>query len=241
MTPIFAVGDIHGQLAMLEQALRLVDRDSAAGSPVVFLGDYVDRGPDSRGVLDLLSSGVRAGRPWITLKGNHDRIMAEYLVDPDYADPCLRRPMTWLDPVLGGRETLASYGIDVSPMRGAAAIARDAREAVPDAHRAFLSSLALSHQTDALFFAHAGVRPGVPLDQQTEDDLIWIRQEFHRDRRDHGKLIVHGHTPVDAPRHYGNRINLDSGAGYDRPLTVAVFEEGRVFTLNDGGRCPLEN
>jgi serine/threonine protein phosphatase 1 len=238
--PVFAIGDVHGQLDMLEHALSLIDRDSAAGATVVLLGDYVDRGPESAGVLNLIANGLSEGRPWVPLLGNHDRFLVRFLDDPDYVDPNTARPLTWLDPILGGRETLASYGVDVSPMRASTDIWKDARAAVPATHKALIGRLQICHETPDLFFAHAGIRPGVALDQQTEDDLIWIRKPFHDDRRDHGKLIVHGHTPVDAPRHYGNRVNLDSGAGYGRPLTVALFEDGKVFTLNDGGRCLLD-
>jgi serine/threonine protein phosphatase 1 len=97
----------------------------------------------------------------------------------------------------------------------------------------------LSYEHDELFFCHAGVRPEVPLDQQNMNDLIWIRKEFHDYTGSHPKVIVHGHTPVDEATHYGNRINLDTGAGYNKPLTAAVFEGGKVWTLSANGRTQL--
>jgi serine/threonine protein phosphatase 1 len=115
----------------------------------------------------------------------------------------------------------------------------DAVQAVPEAHRRFVRDLALMHRVGGIVFVHAGLRPGVPLDQQAEDDLLWIRREFLEDTRDHGGLVVHGHTPVDAVTHYGNRLNLDTGAGYGRPLSVVVIEDGAVWQLTKAGRVAV--
>lgn len=239
-SPIYAIGDIHGQRAMLEDALALIEADGGADARIVFLGDYVDRGPDSRGVLDLLSRGLAEGRNWTCLKGNHDRMMEWYLDTPPRHDPYLLVGYDWMHERIGGRETLASYGVTHIERRRMFELADEARTTVPQTHLDFLRNLPLTHHVDGLFFVHAGIRPGVSLDAQVETDLLWIRAEFHDDRRDHGALIVHGHTPLDSPQHYGNRVNLDSGAGYDRPLTAAVFEGESAWRLTKKGRKSMD-
>lgn len=239
MNPIFTIGDIHGQADMLDEALSLIHDDPASGAPVVFLGDYVDRGPDSRAVIDTLIEGISEGEPWIVLKGNHDRYLLRFLDDPDYRDPRTSRGLRWLDDPIGGRATLASYGVDVDPRRKLTDIHKDALLAIPPAHVAFLETLPLMHRTAAHVFVHAGIRPGVPLDQQTEDDLLWIRAEFLKDTRDHGPLVVHGHTPETCPVMYSNRLNMDGGAGYGHPLSPAVLLGRKAFLLDRAGRLSL--
>ncbi|WP_170417428.1 metallophosphoesterase family protein [Ruegeria atlantica] len=238
-TPIYAVGDIHGQLDMLHAALARIEAEGGPDARIVFLGDYVDRGPDSRGVLDLLIEGQRAGRNWIMVKGNHDRMMTRFVQDCEIADGRLPITLNWLDPRLGGRTTLASYGVEVADNDRIHQVYDRARAAVPQAHIDFVNGLPLYHQEDELLFVHAGIRPGLPLEHQVEDDLVWIRQEFLHDARAHPWLIVHGHTPVDRAEHCGNRVNLDAGAGYGRPLATAVFEGPRCWLLTDAGRVPL--
>jgi len=237
--PIYAIGDVHGQLEMLTDALQRIERDGGPDARVVFLGDYVDRGPNSCGVLDLLVDGQRAGRNWVTIKGNHDRMMARFVRDCEIADRRLPITLNWLDPRLGGRETLASYGVEVTDSDRIYQVQVRACAAVPAAHLDFINALPLSHQEDELLFVHAGIRPGLPLAQQSEDDLVWIRQEFLRDATQHPWLVVHGHTPADRAEHCGNRINLDAGAGYGRPLAAAVFEGRDCWLLTGKGRMPL--
>ena len=234
---VYAIGDIHGQLALLHTALERIERDSGGGATIVFLGDYIDRGPDSRGVLELLSSADDPN--WIFLKGNHDRMMEWFMQDPPRHDPYLLIGYHWLHDRLGGQETLASYGITDLHRRRMFDVSADVLEAVPQHHQDFLTSLQLTHAADSAFYVHAGVRPGIALDAQSETDLLWIREEFHQSNADHGALIVHGHTPVDTARHYGNRVNLDSGAAYDGPLSAAAFEGDQVFLLTEQGRVPL--
>lgn len=237
--PIYAVGDIHGQLGMLETALELIERDGGAAARVVFLGDYTDRGPDSRGVLDHLIAGRDAGRDWVTLKGNHDRMFAMFLDEPPGTDDRLKVGYHWMHENIGGRQTLASYGIDVTLDDRIHQVRDRAGAAVPGTHCDFLAGLPLYHLQDGLLFVHAGIRPGVSLTDQSEHDLVWIRHEFLDDPRPHPWLVVHGHTPVRHPMHHGNHVNLDTGAGYGHPLTAAVFENGGCWVLTGAGRVPL--
>jgi serine/threonine protein phosphatase 1 len=236
---IYAIGDIHGRLWKLDVVLERIERDGGASARVVFLGDYIDRGPDSAGVITRLIEGRDAGRNWVFLKGNHDRMFAWFLEPEPRPDPYLLVSMSWLHEALGGRETLGSYGVEVHGQRRLKDVHAEARQAVPEAHRAFLADLTLSLETADVFFAHAGIRPGVALACQDEEDLLWIRQEFHLETSPHPKLIVHGHTPVDAATHYGNRVNLDTGAGYGKAVSAAVFENGEAFLLTETGRRPL--
>ena len=237
--PIYAIGDIHGRLDELERALEKIAGDGGPNAQIVFLGDYTDRGPDSCRVLDRLIDGQEEGRPWTFLKGNHDRMFAWFMQSPPRRDPYMMISLYWLHERLGGDKTLASYGVEIHPERREKDVHADALAVVPPRHIAFLNGLTLSYQTPLVFFAHAGIRPGVPLPLQQEEDLLWIRQEFHKSSVAHPKLIVHGHTPVAQATHYGNRVNLDSGAGYGHPLSTAVIEGDQVWLLTDDGRQPL--
>jgi len=237
--PIYAIGDIHGQAAELDRVLHLIHQDGGAEAEIVFLGDFIDRGPDSQGVMERLSRGKSEGRNWTFLMGNHDRMFRWFMEDFPRHDPTLLVEFNWLHPRLGGDTTLASYGIPVTGRDRMSEIHARARKAVPQSHIDFLQALALSHETPDHFFAHAGIRPGVPLKDQTEGDLLWIRKEFHAFTAPHPKLIVHGHTPVDSAKHYGNRVNLDTGAGYGKPLCAAVFEGTEVWVLTEQGRNRL--
>ncbi|MBE3639491.1 metallophosphoesterase family protein [Mangrovicoccus algicola] len=239
MSPIHAIGDIHGQIGQLETALELIEKHGEPGAPIVFCGDYVDRGPDSRAVIRLLMEGQAAGRDWICLMGNHDRFLLRYLDDPRYEDPNVSRPLLWTDPPLGGAATLASYGVDVAPGRSLEEIHADAREAVPQAHRDWIAALPRIHETGDQIFVHAGLRPGVALEDQAEDDLVWIRNGFLESPVDWGRLVVHGHTALDRPEFYGNRLNLDGGTGYGRPLVPALLEGRTVSLLGRTGREEL--
>lgn len=237
--PIYAIGDIHGQLGMLEDALALVDADGGPDAKIVFLGDYVDRGPDSRGVISALVSGQENGRDWITLKGNHDRMFQWFMEDEPRHDPHMIVGLHWFHDRIGGIQTMASYGVIFDERTRLHNVHTEAQKAVPRSHVSFLNALPLTHQTGDLLFVHAGIRPGVAMKYQTEEDLVWIRQSFHNYTGPHPKLIVHGHTPVDRATHYGNRVNLDTGAGYDNPLSTAVFEGTKCWMLTKKGRVPL--
>ncbi len=234
--PIYAIGDIHGQLEMLENALALIKADGGKDASIVFLGDYVDRGANSNAVIERLVQGKSEGKPWRFLKGNHDRMFEWFMEPVPRHDPYLLVGYHWLHERLGGTTTLASYGVDANETRRLFNVHADALKAVPHAHIRFIQDCEISISAGPLFFCHAGVRPGVALCDQTEDDLVWIRNEFSDDPSDHGALIIHGHTPVKAPLNAGNHVNLDTGAGYDKPLTTAVFEESTCYILTDTGR-----
>lgn len=239
----YAIGDIHGQIDLLHAAHARVAADRAevgdADSPLVHVGDLTDRGPESRAVVDYLIKGHAQGQPWITLKGNHDNMFAMFLDDPFLPDPGLRAELHWLNPRLGGNTTLASYSIEDADKRMPDDVHAEAIKKVPKSHHAFLSNLPTSHRAAGALFVHAGIRPGIPLDKQLDEDLMWIRKPFHEDSRDHGLLVVHGHTPVKEAMHYGNRVNIDTGAAYGGPLTAIVVEDGEVHVLTDQGRIPL--
>lgn len=237
--PIYAIGDIHGQLAMLDAALARIEADGGAAARVVFLGDYTDRGPASRQVLDRLIDGQARGRNWTFLRGNHDRMFSMFLETYPRTDSRLLIGYHWLHPRIGGVETLASYGIDIPDGTRIHALHDRVAATIPPAHRTFLDGLQDHLETDDLLFVHAGIRPGLALADQSQDDKLWIRSEFLDDRRSHPWLVVHGHTHVPAPEHHGNRVNLNSGAGYGHPLTTAVFEGRACWHLTETGRQPL--
>jgi serine/threonine protein phosphatase 1 len=238
---LYAIGDIHGHLGLLTAAHDLIAEDIArhGPGPVVHLGDLVDRGPDSRGVIEFLINGLEAGADWVVLKGNHDRMFARYLRDPHEHEPGLRADLGWINPKLGGPDTLASYGISRSSDRPTAIVHTEAVAAVPPAHVAFLNGRPTLHLAGDCAFVHAGIRPGVALTDQRETDLVWIREPFLGETASFGPLIVHGHTAIDAATHYGNRLNLDSGAAYGGPLSAVVIEGREAALLTTKGRRKL--
>jgi serine/threonine protein phosphatase 1 len=145
----------------------------------------------------------------------------------------------WLHARIGGIETLRSYGVSVPEGARIYHVHAHARAAVPQSHLDFLEALAPHHEEQGLLFVHAGILPGLPLAAQSEDDKIWIRQEFLNDPRPHPWLVVHGHSHVKVPEHHGNRVNLDTGAAYGHRLTAAVFENSQAWVLTSEGRAPL--
>lgn len=243
MTRTYAIGDIHGHIALLEQVHALIEADRARtgdhDAPVIHLGDLVDRGPDCRAVVQFLIDGMAAGRPWLVIKGNHDRMFTRFLRDPKEPEPGLKPGLSWLHPRLGGSATLASYGVKNAADRPIAPVHAEAVAAVPQAHIDFLDSRPTWLHRGEVVYVHAGIRPGLAMDQQAETDLVWIRDGWLDDPRDHGSLVVHGHTALDHATHYGNRVNIDSSAAYGGPLTAVVLEGRDVFVLTEGGRVPL--
>ena len=238
---LYAIGDIHGHLGLLKAAHDLIADDMAAHGTgqVIHVGDLVDRGPDSRGVIDHLMQGQDQGQDWVVLEGNHDRMFTRFLKDPTEQEPGLRADLGWLHPKLGGPATLASYGVAKAADRPIPKVHADAVAAVPQSHRDYLTTLPVMHRAGDCVFVHAGLRPGVPLDQQTETDLLWIRDAFLIEATSFGPLVVHGHTAIDHATHYGNRINIDSSAAYGGPLSAVVIEGRNVWQLSGSGRVPL--
>lgn len=227
---VWAVGDVHGRLDLLDPLLDAVDADAASSDAerkvVVMLGDYVDRGPDSRGVIDrLLRLRQGDGRERRFLRGNHEDRMEAFLSDPELGPG-------WCD--YGGREALRSYGVTPPAMRGDADGWTDAARALnralgPD-HRAFLRDLEYSVEIGDYFFAHAGARPGVALADQSQQDLMWVRNAFLSDPRPFERVVVHGHTPEDVLVADHRRIGVDSGA-YATGVLSAVRLEGTTRAL----------
>lgn len=238
---LYAIGDIHGQLGLLKAAHDLIADDMArhGPGPVVHVGDLVDRGPDSRGVIDFLIAGQAEGRDWIVLKGNHDRMFARFLADPWEPEPGLRAELSWLHPRLGGADTLRSYGVANAADRPVERVHADAIEAVPQTHLDFISARPTLHLAGEAVFVHAGIRPGIALEDQTETDLVWIRDPFLSATESFGPLVVHGHTALEEATHYGNRLNLDSGAAYGGPLSAVVIEGRDAALLTASGRRQL--
>ena len=226
-TRIYVVGDVHGRADLLERAFFRIDADLAGwqGKSVhVFLGDYIDRGPDSRDVIDLLIAR-RLEHDAVLLKGNHETFVAEFLQNPATLSE-------WRQ--FGGLETLMSYGLRPSlkpDMTEQRELAAALGERLPEMHRQFLKSLALSFTCGDFFFVHAGVKPGVPLSLQKEADLLWIRDEFLLHEENFGKIVVHGHTPVREADIRPNRINIDTGAYATGHLTCLVIEQDDVAII----------
>lgn len=238
---IYAIGDIHGHLGLLQAAHDLIADDIArhGPGPVIHVGDLVDRGPDCKGVIDYLIDSIAEGADWVVLKGNHDRMFSRFLRDPWDPEPGLRADLGWLHPKLGGPATLASYGVANAADRPVAKVHAEALAAIPHAHVDFLTTRPTLHLAGDCAFVHAGIRPGVALQDQTETDLVWIREPFLMDPVSHGPLIVHGHTALDRATHYGNRLNLDSGAAYGGPLSAVVIEGRQAALLTPQGRHKL--
>lgn len=222
-----AIGDVHGRLDLLEPILAAIEtrarRVSGRRHVVILLGDLIDRGRDSFGVLDRLAAGI-AGAETVILRGNHEDVLLRFLG----GDPTA---LGWLE--FGGTETLASYGIDMRAMRhlDMAHLRAEIVSAMPASHVGLLATLSLTYTAGDYMFVHAGARPGRPLNVQTEQDLIWIREEFLDSTYRFEKKIVHGHTPVPEPDFRRNRINLDTGAFASNRLTAALFEDDTVTLL----------
>jgi serine/threonine protein phosphatase 1 len=238
---LYAIGDIHGHLDLLQAAHALIADDMArhGAGPVIHVGDLVDRGPASRGVIDYLITRIAEGADWVVLKGNHDRMFARFIRDPFEHELGLRAELGWLHPRLGGADTLRSYGVANAGDRPVTKVHADAVAAVPHAHIDFINARPTLHRAGDCAFVHAGIRPGVTLANQTETDLVWIRDPFLAETASFGPLIVHGHTAIDAATHYGNRLNLDSGAAYGGPLSAVVIEGREAALLTPRGRQRL--
>ncbi|MBK1670868.1 hypothetical protein CKO28_22895 [Rhodovibrio sodomensis] len=228
---VYAIGDVHGRCDLLIRLHRTILADAARrgrrAAVVVHLGDYIDRGPDSRAVLDRLTGDPVPGLQTVCLRGNHDAWMHAFLDDAEAG-------RGWL--VNGGRETLASYGVPAwgsdPSLRELRRLQADLLAVLPDRHRRFLEQLRLTWSEAGYLFVHAGLRPGVALDRQDPADLVSIRRPFltSRDRFD-GALAVHGHTVVNRPQVHDNRIAVDTGAYATGRLTALVIDGAEIAFL----------
>lgn len=220
---VYAIGDIHGRLDLLERLLDQIARDAASARDLVkhlvFLGDYVDRGPQSRAVIDRLAAGPPSGFGAIHLRGNHEAALLDALDDP-------RVGARWI--AFGGGATLSSYGVappaEDASLERLVETQRRFRAALPPQHLDFLRRLRTCVTIGDYHFVHAGIRPGVPLDRQRDSDRLWIREEFLHSYADHGKVVVHGHTIAPQPEVRSNRIGIDTGAFATNRLTALVLE-----------------
>jgi serine/threonine protein phosphatase 1 len=217
----YVVGDVHGRADLLDQVLERIDEHLAvkpAFRPVeIFLGDYIDRGPGSREVLDRLIARSRACET-VCLKGNHETYVEGFLSNPTTLSE-------WR--YFGGLQTLLSYGLAPAvnmTMAEQAELAATFGHALPESHRRFLTGLISSFTCGDYFFVHAGVRPGIPLPKQCEADLLWIREDFLLCEENFSKIIVHGHSPVPEPDIRPYRINIDTGAYATGQLTCLILE-----------------
>lgn len=221
-TCVYAVGDVHGRVEPLAKLLEKIRGDAArrqaARRVLVLLGDYVDRGLESRQVIDLLLDDPAPGFETVFLKGNHEAWLLEFLKDAQVG-------AHWLPN--GGQATLFSYGVANPAGAPTAQRLESLREAFaaafPEKHRAFLAGLATAHVEGGYAFTHAGIRPGVALAEQRDEDLLWGHEGFIEDARDHGKVIVHGHWYAPEPAVHGNRIGIDTGAFATGRLTCLVL------------------
>lgn len=217
---LYAIGDVHGRLDLLEEMHRRIGeeigRDRPADWRVIHLGDYVDRGRQSRGVIERLMALRQADARMIALAGNHDLGLLDFLAAPS---------MDSLFMLYGGIETAASYGVVLSS-HDLARFHAELSAAVPAAHLDFLRGCRFSVSFGDFFFCHAGIRPGVPLERQAPDDLVWMREPFLNHAGLHPKVVVHGHTITRRPEVLANRVNIDTGAWRSDVLTALAIDGG---------------
>ena len=214
---IYAIGDVHGcfrNMLDAEERIRKDMKQSESEAMVIYLGDYVDRGSDAAAVLNHLTTDHQDGLTRITLCGNHDDAFLNFVRDP-------LAWIYWLGPNFGGEHTLASYGIDVEAMLdGRSELRETLARAVPQRHLAFLDDLPICLQAERYLFVHAGVRPGIALEAQTDEDLLWIREPFLSLGPGLPLIAVHGHTPSATPEFAPGRIGIDTGCFATGRLTV---------------------
>jgi serine/threonine protein phosphatase 1 len=230
----YAVGDIHGRLDLLDDMLRLIDEDMTSRRPkktfIIFLGDLIDRGPDSAGVVERLRTYRPLGAKPVFLGGNHEEVLLRILAGDKGVLP------SWLK--FGGAECAESYGIDPDRLRrmDEESALRLVRSAVPRSHIEFLDSFADTFRFGDYLFVHAGIRPGLALEDQDRHDLRWIREPFLSDAKEHGFMVVHGHTIVERVIEGPNRISIDTGAYHSGVLTALAVEDDRRWFVATGGR-----
>lgn len=229
-TRIYCIGDIHGRddlLAVMHSLIRHDAEGYTGRKVVIYLGDYIDRGLNSKNVIEQLLHHPLPTFEQVFLRGNHEQFLQLFLQVPETA-------IDWIK--FGGHATLYSYGVKLQgmPYRKSQLqeIHRQLQELLPEAHKRFYEDLHLTHCEGDYFFVHAGIRPGIALQRQKEEDLLWIRDVFTGSSRKHEKVIVHGHTISEEPEILPNRIGIDTGAYFSGILTCLVLEsvERRFIT-----------
>jgi len=232
---VYAIGDVHGCIRPLSVLHDQIARDLADHPTddwrIVHIGDYVDRGPDSRAVLDFLALRAAQDPRVICLLGNHDAMMVDALNGEK------RMRQTWLQN--GGAETLASYGLGVPDFVERLSARAGFDDAIPTTHTDFIEDMATSVQIGDYYFVHAGIDPDTPLEAQEPEAQLWIRDRFLRHAREYDAVIVHGHTPTRRVEIRANRIGIDTGAVYGGELTCLILDGKRKARLGEGGRKPL--
>jgi serine/threonine protein phosphatase 1 len=226
---LYVIGDVHGRGDLLDRMAQIIRSDLAAepacDALCIFLGDYVDRGPRSAEVLQRLSTSDWP-LAFVALRGNHEQMLLKFLDDAAYLE-------AWRH--YGGLETLFSFGIDVHKVLQTSDFAgaqQRLKALLPASTIDFIAKTPSSFQFGDYYFCHAGIRPGVALADQLEQDLLWIREDFTESTAEHEKIIVHGHTPVERPEVKSNRINIDTGAYITGTLTCLVLEENKLRFLS---------
>lgn len=230
-TRVYAVGDIHGRADLLRRLVELIRADAEAATEnrkvLIFLGDYIDRGFQSRDVIDFLLGDELSGFETYFLKGNHEAAFETFLSDSSFGPQWAR---------FGGAETVMSYGIQPPRAKTLAAewepVCMQLNEELPQAHRGFLDSLSLYAKLGDYVFVHAGLRPGQALESQSEKDLLWIREDFLKDTSLFDQVVVHGHTPINAPHKDARRIGVDTGAYLTGKLTAVCLAGTEVSFLS---------
>lgn len=213
MEKIFAIGDVHGCIAKVKDLISIIgmnaDRDT-----LLFVGDYIDRGPDSKGVIDFILELRRKIGNVVCLSGNHEQMFLDYYRNNAGKELYLMN---------GGESTIISYG---------RAGMKDGRNMnIPESHREFFTTLRTCYETDDYFFVHAGVKPGIPLEKQDPEDMLWIRHEFTDSDADFGKTVVFGHTPLNEPLVKKNKIGIDTGAVYGGQLTCVELPALKIYQV----------
>lgn len=232
-TRLYAIGDVHGRADLLSQLHRMILADAAPHVSdqklvTIHLGDYVDRGPQSSDVIELLSNAILPGFETVFLKGNHEQLMLDYLSGGD--------GRTWFNN--GGDATAKSYGI--TPLEadlwgdGATDTRAALNHMIPEEHIGFLNNLALSVRFGDYFFAHAGIDPTLALDRQSDHDLLWIRHPFLTSTQHHGAIVVHGHSITRSVDFQPNRVGIDTGAWRSGVLTALVLQDDEQNLLQTG-------
>jgi len=212
MERIFAIGDIHGYLNKLMKLMDLIQPD-ADKDLLIFMGDYIDRGPSSKEVVDYIIDLNRKQAQMVCLLGNHEMMFMDYLI---------HGKGKWSFLLNGGIDTLQSYHLKDT----------DSEQSIPEEHLVFFNSLRPYYETKDYIFVHAGLRTGIPLSEQKLEDLIWIRKDFINSNYNFGKLVIFGHSPVSRPLITPNKIGIDTGAGYDGKLTALELPAMNFYHVN---------